>query len=514
MIEDFQLISPGKVRVRYAPSPTGPLHIGSARTALFNFLFSQKYKGTFILRIEDTDKERSKKEYEEDIINSLKWLGIIWQEGPDIGGKYGPYRQSERVDIYKKYIKKLLDEDKIYPCFCSKDELESFRQYQMSIGKAPIYSGKCRNLSKEEVKKKMEKGIPFVLRFKTPLNEKIVFKDLLRGKIIFSTDEIGDFVIAKDFETPLYNFAAIIDDYEMRISHVIRGEDHISNTPKQILLQKALGIEPPLYLHIPLILGPDRSKLSKRHGTKSVLEYKKEGFLSEAVINFLALLGWHPKEEKEIFSLNYLINEFSIEGIQKGGAVFNKEKMIWLNGYYIRKSPLEKIANLAIPYLVDAKLIKAEKIDDFPSNEFLILETGKKVNFDFIKNIISIHQERIKILSEIPNLVDYFFKQKITIDKDLLIWKDASELEIKDCLIKVKKIIENIPEINFNRENLEKILSEESLKIGKGDRGKVLWPLRVALSGKKASAGPFDIATILGKEEILKRIEEAIKILS
>jgi glutamyl-tRNA synthetase len=510
--KDFKLISPGEVRVRYAPSPTGPFHIGSARTALFNFLFAQKYQGTFILRIEDTDIARSKKEYEENIIESLKWLGITWQEGPDVGGQYGPYRQSERKEIYRKYIEKLLAEDKIYYCFCSQDELEAYRQYLMSLGKAPIYSGKCRNLTKEEVQEKLQKREKFVLRFKTPI-KKIVFYDLIRGKIEFNSEELGDFVIAKDLDSPLYNLAAVIDDYEMKITHVIRGEDHISNTPKQILLQEALGFYHPEYIHIPLILGPDRAKLSKRHGAKSVMEYKKEGYLPEAIVNFLALLGWHPREEKEIFSMSYLVNEFSLEGIQKSGAVFNIEKLNWMNGFYIRKTPIEKLTNLVIPYLIEANLIEALKADDFPTNEFLIKEINQKINFDYIKKIVSIYQERLKFLSEIVSLTSFFFKDKLNFEKDLLRWKNMSDIEIENSLLKTKEVLLKIDEKDWTKENLEKILLTKSVEIGNGDRGRVLWPLRVALSGERASAGPFEIAEILGKEKTLKRIEDAISLL-
>ncbi|MBC7074377.1 glutamate--tRNA ligase, partial [Candidatus Parcubacteria bacterium] len=333
--EKLSLISPGKIRVRFAPSPTGYLHIGGVRTALFNFLFAKKNQGVFILRIEDTDKERSKKEYEENIMESLRWLGIEWDEGPDKGGPFGPYRQSERGEFYKKYLQKLLNEGKAYYCFCTKEELEAERQYLLSLGQAPRYSGKCRNLPKEVVEKNLKEKKESVIRLKVE-PQKVVFFDLIRGKIEVEAELLGDFVIAKSLTEPLYNFACVVDDYEMKITHVIRGEEHISNTPKQILIQKALGFPQPQYAHLPLILAPDRSKLSKRHGAVSVWEYKKMGYLPEALLNFLAFLGWNPGTNREIYSLSALIKDFSLERIQKSGAVFNQKKLDFLNGFYIR----------------------------------------------------------------------------------------------------------------------------------------------------------------------------------
>jgi len=353
---EFKFVKPGEVRTRFAPSPTGLLHIGSARTCLFNFLFSRKHQGRFILRIEDTDKERSKPKYEKDIIDSLKWLGIEWDEGPDIGGDYGPYRQSKRLKIYAKYLKKLLSEKKAYLCFCSQEDLEARRQYLMSIGQAPIYNGKCAQLSEEEVKKNLAEGKKSVIRFRTPL-KKIIFEDLVRGKIEFDTSLIGDFVIAKDLNSPLYNFACTVDDFEMKISHVIRGEDHISNTPKQILLQEALGFPTPKYAHLPLVLALDKTKLSKRHGAVALSDYIKMGYLPEALVNFLAFLGWNPGTEREIYSMASLIKEFSLERVKRGGAVFNIKRLDFLNGFYIRQKPIEELTRRCIPYLIEAGLI-------------------------------------------------------------------------------------------------------------------------------------------------------------
>ncbi len=545
MIDDLKLIRPGEIRVRIAPSPTGALHIGVARTALFNFLFSKKYQGVFILRIEDTDTERSKPKWEKEIIEGLKWLKLDYQEGPDIGGNYGPYRQSERKKIYKKYIEKLLEEKKIYYCFCSPEELESHRNYLMSIGKPPRYSGKCRTLSEEDVKKNLKSGKPYVLRFKTP-SKKVVFKDLLREKIEYDTDSFGDIVVAKNKETPLYNLASVIDDFEMKITHIIRGEDHIPNTPKQILIAEALGITPPKYLHLPLILGPDKAKLSKRHNVKSLLEYKKEGYLPEAIINFLAFLGWNPGTNREIFSLTSLIQEFSIEGIQKSGAIFNSQRLDWLNGFYIRQKSKEKITELCLPYLIESGLIKPylptekhpeksgilKKSKDLISKssesskpscpqpfydaklitqKFKIRETEEVITFDNLKAIVALYQERLKKLSEIITLTDFFFKEKLDYPKEFLKWKNMDEKEIKNSLDKLKKTLGKIKSADWNKKNIEISILNLVGQIGEGDRGKILWPLRVALSGKKASAGPFEIAEILGKEKSIERIKEAMR---
>jgi len=487
--EQFKFMNPGEVRTRFAPSPTGFLHVGGARTALFNYLFAKKHEGIFVLRIEDTDLERSTPEFEKDIIESLKWLGIEWDEGPDTDGKYGPYRQRERLDIYKKYLTQLLAEDKAYYCFCSEEELEAQRQYQMSQGIAPKYSGKCTNLDKETVKKYLAEGKPSVIRFRVA-PRKVSFNDLIRGKVEFDTGLMGDTVIAKDLNTPLYNFAVVIDDFEMKISHVIRGEEHISNTPKQILIHEALNLPQPQYAHMPMILAPDRSKLSKRYGATAVTEYKKEGYLPEALVNFMAFLGWNPGEEREIYSLPSLVKEFSLENVQKGGAVFNIKKLDFLNGFYIRQRSPEKLTELCLPYFIKAGLVTKEKTD-----------------LNLLQKIVSIYQERLKKISEIVELTDFFFKEVLNYDKELLKWKDMSDKELKDVIDKLEKILSKIKEGDWNKENLENVLMPEAEKTG--DRGKLLWPLRAALTGKQASAGPFEVAEILDREKTLKRIKQA-----
>src|SRR3989344_6088728 len=325
------------VRVRIAPSPTGWLHFGLARTALFNYLFAKKNNGKFILRIEDTDIKRSEKKYEKDIIESLRWLGLEWDEDP--------YRQSERAQVYEKYVKKLLDSHQAFWCYHTKEELEAEKNERILREKAPKH--KCQHAANTN-NNKTKKGI---IRFRCP-DKKIIFNDLIRGRLEFEAGLLGDISIARDEKTPLYNLSAVIDDYEMKISHVIRGEDHISNTPKQILLQKALGLPSPKYAHLPLILGHDRTKLSKRHGAVSVTQFRKQGYLPEVLLNFMALLGWNTGTKKEIFSLEELIKEFSLERVQKGGAIFNISRLDWLNGYYIRKMDLDELTKKCIPYLL------------------------------------------------------------------------------------------------------------------------------------------------------------------
>jgi len=487
MVQDLRNLIKGP-RVRMAPSPTGKLHIGTARTTLFNYLFAKHEGGKFILRIEDTDLARSDPKFEKDIIENLQWLGIRWDEGP--------FRQSERTSSYAQYLEKLLKTEEAYHCFCSEDELEDKRQEQMSRGEAPKYNGKCRELSEDEVKKYLAEGKPSIIRFKAPA-KKVSFHDLIRGKLEFDSFLIGDFAIAKNLATPLYNFAVVVDDFEMKITHVIRGEDHISNTPKQILLQEALGFPQPKYAHLPLILGPDKSKLSKRHGAVAIADYRKDGYLPEALVNFMAFLGWNPGTEREIFALPSLVKEFSLQNVQKSGAVFNIKRLDYLNGFYIRQKSVKRLAELCENYLPKA-------------------DTG------YIEKIVAIYQERLKKLSEIKELTDFFFKDKLEYDKELLKWKNMTAQEINQSLDKLEKILSKIKEEDWTKENLEKILMPEAEKIGPApeqarygvkDRGYLLWPFRVALTGKEASAGPFEIAEILGKEKTLKRIKQAKNII-
>ncbi|MGM0438865.1 MAG: glutamate--tRNA ligase [Patescibacteria group bacterium] len=505
-----------KKRVRFAPSPTGLFHVGSARVALVNYLFSKKNNGKFVLRIEDTDKERSKKEYEINIIESLEWLGLDYDEGPNKGGEYGPYRQSERRDIYKKYTEKLLDKGHAYRCFCDEKELEKEREAQREKGEAPTYSGKCRNLSEEEVEEKLKKGEDYVIRMKVNKGETVSFEDKIRGKVTFETDVIGDYVIAKDEETPLYNLACAIDDYEMKISHVIRGEDHISNTPKQVLIQNALGFNEITYAHLPLILAPDKSKLSKRFGAVSVTEYQKQGFLPEALDNFLALLGWSPGDDREFFTLPELEKEFTLDRCKKSGAVFNKEKLTYINTLHIKKANPERLAKLCIPYLVkDGFLNPKHETDQYPPalgakgvKTTYKTNDGRKFSFDKITTLVKEHQDRIETLKEISEVTDYFF-EPIQVNFELLQWKEMDKSALTNSIDKAIKVLSDID--NWDQETVSKELLEKANEYD--DRGKFLWPLRAALTGKQASAGPFEVAYILGREEAIKRLKASKKVL-
>ncbi len=503
------------VRVRFAPSPTGPLHIGGSRTALFNYIFAKQNKGKFVLRIEDTDLERSEQKWTDEIIKELKWLGVAWDEGPDVGGDYGPYKQSQRLDIYKNYLEKLFLQNKAYYCFCAAEELEAKRQEQMARGTAPKYDGKCAHLPAEAVQKNLAEGKPSVIRFRIP-DKKVKFKDLVRGEVEFDAGLLGDIVIAKNLNAPLYHFAVVVDDYEMQISHVIRGEEHLSNTPRQILIQQALDFSQPVYAHLPLMLNTDRSKLSKRQGDVALSDYHNQGYLPEAIVNFMALLGWNPGTEKEMFSLPQLIKEFSIEKVQKAGAVFNIQRLDFINGVYIREKPIEKITELCLPYLVESNLLV--KMGD----SYEIAGIREQIPSKTLQKIIEICRSRLKKLAEIPELSEYFFKENLSYDKNLLKWQKMGDEGVKEALSYAEEALSaiNAPVDKWNLKNLEKVLLPLAQKFNaeKGypeqNRGYLLWPLRVALSGRQASASPFEIADILGKEKTLKRISKAINILA
>jgi len=490
-------------RVRMAPSPTGWLHVGTARTTLFNFLFANHYGGKFILRIEDTDKERSKKEYEDDIIKNLKWLGINWDEGPDIGGPFGPYRQSERLSIYKKYLKQLLESGQAYYCFCSPEKLALKREEMLSRGEVPRYDGTCSSLTPEEVKANLKAKKPWVIRFRMP-NKKIKIKDLIRGEIEFDTSLIGDIIIAKSFEEPLYNFAVVIDDYLMKISHVIRGEDHISNTPKQIAIAQVLGFDLPQYAHLPMILGPDRSKLSKRHGATAISDYRRQGYLPEAIVNFIALLGWHPSGNQEIFSLNELIQQFSLERIQKSGAIFNISKLNWLNSYYLNHKPLEERTELLIKYLLRYKLVN--RLEDC----YELKGSGLKVDASWFRRLLEIESSRLTKFGDLMMNDDFLFKESLNYDKTLFVWKEMTDEEIGRSIDKAIDLLSSIKEGDWKSNILEMAFQESILKEPEfqKDRGRLLWPLRVALTAKKGSAGPYEVLELLGKELSLKRLKE------
>jgi len=472
------------VRVRFAPSPTGYLHIGGARTALFNYLFAKKNNGKFILRIEDTDLERSTKESVDIILESLKWLKIFWDEGPQVGGEYGPYFQSQRLHIYKEYADRLLKEGRAYKCYCTKEELEEQRKNAEKMKMPFKYNGKCRN-AKEQDK-------PFTIRIKIEESGETRINDLIRGEVIFKNDVLDDFILVRQDGMPTYNFVVTIDDILMKITHVIRGEDHLSNTPKQIQIYRALNIEPPQFAHIPLILGPDRSRLSKRHGATSVTEYKEKGFLPEAFVNYLALLGWSPEGEENIFSMDELIQKFSLERVHKAGAMFDNNKLLWLNGVYIREKITEKdYINLCLPYLLKSGLITDDDI---------------KNNFEYIKKVVLLEREKIKVLSEISCNVEYFFKDEIKMDDDAKkIWQVNLTI-IKDILNLIKKVIQ---EQGVDKIKVEEVLKNEIKKFNV--KPKIFMHIiRIALTGRIVGPGLFDIIEVLGKEKVITRIEKAL----
>jgi glutamyl-tRNA synthetase len=464
------------IRVRFAPSPTGNLHIGGARTALFNFLFAKNKKGKFILRIEDTDILRSKKEYENNILESLKWLKIEWDEF---------YRQSERMEIYKEYVKKLLDSGHAYKCFCTKEELDEKRKLCTSKKIAYKYDGKCRNLKEDEIKKLESTGKPFVVRFKIPEGN-VEINDLIRGKIVFNNSELDDIVLQRTDKILTYNFCVVIDDALMGITHVIRGEDHISNTPKQVLLYQALGFELPQFAHIPLILGINRERLSKREGAVAVIDYKNQGYLSEAVINFLALLGASYEKDKEIFSLEELIQKFDLLKINKSPAVFDINKLNYLNGYYIRQKKDEELVELIKPLLKEFNLNCEE---------------------EKLKQIVKLEKERLKKLSDIAN-EKYFFTDEISYDKDA-VQKYSKDKNIINLLKEYTRELEKIE--NFNSLYLENFtkdfLAKKNLKLKD-----LVHPVRLALTGKLVSAGLFELMEVLGKDICLRRLNEIQKI--
>jgi len=477
-----------EVRTRFAPSPTGHLHIGGARTALFNYLFARRYGGKFILRIEDTDLERSSIESEKVIIESLRWLGIEWDEGVEVGGPHGPYRATERVDIYKKYVDVLFEKGYAYHCYCTEEELEAQRQQLLSKGQMPRYLGKCRNLTEKQKRRFEQEGRKPTVRFKVPEGVKIVVHDLVRGDVEFMSDDIGDFVIVKSDGIPTYNFAVVIDDHLMKISHVIRGEEHLSNTPRQILIYNALGFELPQFAHVSLILGKDRTKMSKRHGSTWVEQYREQGYLKEGLINFLALLGWSPPEDKEIFEMEYLIENFSLDRVSKNPAIFDIDKLNYINSQHIKLKSLDELTQMCIPYFVEAGYIK---------------EDEAKSKFEWLKKIVKSVYEGLDYLSQIKDKVDIFFNNEIKIEdddaKEVLKWEHVKHL-IDVFENKIKEAGDLTPE---NIKALFKEIQKET-----GYKGKNLFmPIRVVLTGKTHGPELVEIIEIVGKENILKRLE-------
>lgn len=492
------------IRTRIAPSPTGYLHIGSARAALFNYLYAKRHGGQFILRIEDTDVERSKKEFEDDILEGFRWLGLQWDEGPGVGGPYEPYHQAQRIDLYRGYLEVLSAKDLVYECFCTKEELERERELQILSRQPPKYGGKCKNLSSNERNTLKNEGRASTLRFKVP-HKIITVKDLIRGALTFDTSTLDDFIIAKDINTPLYNFAVVVDDHHMKISHVMRGEEHISNIPKQILLDEALGFDIPEFAHFSLILNADRSKLSKRQNKVSLLEYRSDGYLPEALINFIAFLGWNPGGSRELYTLPELVDAFDIEKVNKSGAIFDTKKLDWYNNHYIRTRSIKDITDLAVDHFIQAKLM--ERAED---GWYTIPETGERIPRTQVEQIVSVERERIKKLGDIVEASGFYFEKKLHLDPTLLAWKQMTPDQTKEALQFSHTVLSEIPEGEFSTATLEKTVKER-IALEKKENGVILWPLRVALSGRSASPSPFEIASILGKDKTLSRITEAYK---
>ncbi|MGM0437861.1 MAG: glutamate--tRNA ligase [Bacillota bacterium] len=483
-----------EMRLRFPPSPTGKIHIGNMRTALFNWLWAKKNDGKLILRIEDTDQDRSSKEFEEIILRELDWLGIDIDEGVGVGGENGPYHQSERLDIYEKYINKLIEEGYAYRCYCTPEELDEMRERQRKNGEMPHYDGRCRNLTEEEKRKYEKEGREPVVRFKVPADEEIVVHDLIRGDVSFNTSVIGDFVIVKSDGMPTYNFAVVVDDALMKVTQVIRGEDHISNTPKQILLYKALGFDLPEFAHLPLILDENKGKLKKRGGDNTVFigEFRNKGYLPEALFNFLALLGWSPKDEQEIIDKEQMIKDFDIRDVNKSGAVFDIEKLNWMNGKYIRDADLDRIVDLSIPYLKDAGYIKDN--DD--------------VDREWLKKVIDVARTGVDYLEQIPTESELFFTD--------LEFEDKKEAKVEFSEEGVELVFDSLKEKLAKLDELEidkigNIFSEMKDELPVGART-IYHPVRLALTGMTSGPELTEVIYILGREEVEARLNKALEL--
>ncbi len=472
------------MRLRFAPSPTGYLHIGNLRTAIYNFIIAKKYNAKLVLRIEDTDLERSSKESEESILRDLRWSGIEWNEGPDAGGDSGPYRQSERFDIYKEYTEKLIENGNAYYCYCTPEELDEMRSDSDSGDKSYVYKGRCKNLSDEEKTSFESEGRKPSVRFKLPEDESIAVNDLIKGRVVFDSENIGgDFIIVRPDGVPIYNYIVVIDDTLMGITHVIRGEDHLSNTPKQILISKALELPVPEYAHHALVLGPDRSKLSKRHGITSVEMYRDEGYLPQAILNYLAVLGWASESGEEIFPLDEIVKQLDIKSLAKTPAVFDFQKLKWMNGNYIREYPVKEITDLFIPYIEKAGF-SLEGIDR-----------------DWLENVVALLRGNCEVLADIGSLIGIFMEETVTPDEDTdaLLKEDHSRKIIEEAY---RLVNAEINETNFVSDLTSMIKDNTSLK-GK----KLFMPVRAILTGRLKGPVLDQALPVIGFEKCKKRIE-------
>ena len=484
-----------EVRVRFAPSPTGFVHIGSLRTALYNYLFAKKMGGKYILRVEDTDRTRLVDGAIENMLNAMKWAGVNHDEGvmlDDNGnvvqkGEYGPYIQSERLDIYKKYIQELLDNGKAYYCFCTKERLDEVREKQKEAGETPRYDGHCRDLTQEEIDAKIAAGEPYVIRLRLPENHVIKFTDLVRGETEFNTNDLDDQVLIKTDGFPTYHFAVVVDDHLMKITHVIRGEEWVSSTPKHVYLYEAFGWEAPKFVHLPNILNKEKKKLSKRHGDVAVEDFKKKGYLPEGLVNYVALVGWSPEENKEIFSMEELEQAFSIERVSKSGGVFDTEKLNWVNQHYMKDADDAMLTDLSIPFLVEAGFVTEEEA---------------KEKYDFLKGMVSVLKEKLQYVKEITDHASIFFG-------------DTVELETEECgeflkLEHIPTLVDALIEKLSNMEVLDEASAKAMLKeIQKehGIKGKNLFMgSRISLTGQMHGPDLNKIMEVIGKETCLNRL--------
>jgi glutamyl-tRNA synthetase len=477
-----------KVRVRFAPSPTGLLHVGNARTAVFNHIYARQKQGTMVLRIEDTDTERSTDASMAAILEDLRWLGIRWEEGPDLGGSLGPYRQSERLDLYRRYIGQLYSEKRVYKCFCSSDRLEALRKEQLSRGQMPRYDGRCLSLSDQKITGMESEGLQPVLRFQVGKGA-VSFEDLVYGRMNFDRQGIGDFIIVRSGGMPAYNFACVIDDHSMEITHVIRGEDHLSNTPRQILLYDALGWPTPTFAHHPLILGPDRSPLSKRHGATAVSQYREEGFLPEALLNYLVLLGWTPPSGEEVLSMERIVQTFSLGDISRSAPVYTRKKLEWLNTSYLRDKTDGQLAELFLPYMERAGI------------------SMSSTDRDHLIRISGAVKQNLVTLSEVADYLGIFFDEKFSHEEN------AREVltgpEARQTLGKILEILEGLGEEMW--QDWPSFLVR--LEQGTGLKGKRLFaPLRAGMTGKTKGPQLADILPLIGKERTITRLRRALEI--
>lgn len=490
------------IRVRIAPSPTGPLHIGTARTALFNYLFARRNGGTFILRLEDTDVTRSSLEYEKDILDGLHWLGIAWDEGPEVAGQpargpFGPYRQMQRLALYGEAAKRLLAEDKAYYCYCTPEQLEADRKAQEAAHLPPRYVGRCAHLTVEERAAFEAQGRKPAIRFRIPEGP-VEFDDMVRGRVEIDASALGgDTVIVRADGTPLYHFTVVVDDAAMEISHVIRGEDHLSNTPKHILLFRALGHPEPRFAHLPLILNADGSKMSKRKSQTAISDYRAEGFIREALVNYFALLGWSTGSEEEVLSLDELAARFDIEHVQKGGARFDRERLIWLNGQWIRRLPPEELIDRLRPFL-QADLA-AGHIERLPGD-------------DELRALLPVVQERLPTLAAVGDLIGFLFVERVQVDPSVLVPKRWDARTAAEALRAARKAIAVVGEVSFEADELEPAL--RSLAEERGWKvGDLFMAIRVAVTGRTATPPLFDTLVALGPDRTLDRLDAAIDLL-